>query len=78
MDVTAEGSSSACVDLAANTLSGGGPAIRLTAVPPATLRVVSGAESGPVLANALAAANNGTTAAISVAPGALTLVKSCR
>jgi hypothetical protein len=78
VEVTAEGSSSACVDLAANTLSGGGPAIRLTAAPPAALHAVSGAASGAVLAEALAAANDGATALIHVAPDALTVVRSCR
>jgi len=78
VDVTAEGSSAACVDLAANTLFAGGAAIHLTAVPPAALRAVSSADSPAVLGNALAAANGGTNSAIQVPPVALTIVKTCR
>jgi hypothetical protein len=78
VEVKAEGSSVACVDLAANSLVGGGAAIHLTAVPPAALRAVSSADSPAVLGNALAAANGGTNSAIQVSPVALTIVKSCR
>lgn len=77
-DITAGGASSVCVDLAANTLSGRGAAIRLAGAPPASVRVVSAAGTPALLANALAAANDGAAAAIQVTPAALTVVGTCR
>lgn len=77
VDLTAAGSAGVCADLSMNALAAGGPAIVLTAAPPAQFRVVSAAESPSVLGAALAAANGGTTAAIHVPPGALAVARSC-